>query len=108
MRPEVCCGSKADVRTDITDCPLCAKSGLTHLHIWNGLPWTVGPERYFNDTHPTGAERMFILILALALLSVMSPQADAREMVSDPAKSETRSEAASLPSDEQLDALLAA
>jgi len=51
---------------------------------------------------------MFILILALALLSVMSPQADAREMFSDPAKSETRSGAASLPSDEQLDALLAA
>ena len=48
---------------------------------------------------------MFILIAAVALLFVTSPQADAREI---PAKSETRSEAASLPSDEQLDALLAA
>jgi hypothetical protein len=55
-----------------------------------------------------GAEHMFILIAVVALLFVMSPQADARDIVSDAAKSETRSGVASLPSDEQLDALLAA
>jgi hypothetical protein len=89
-------------------CRLSAKNGLTHCtDKLECLPWTVGPKRYFYDT-PMGAKHMFILIVAVALLFVMSPQVDAREMVSDPAKSETRPGAASLPSDEQLDALLAA
>jgi hypothetical protein len=49
---------------------------------------------------------MFILIVALALLFVMPPHVDAGEK--GPTTSETRPGAASLPSDEQLDALLAA
>jgi hypothetical protein len=51
---------------------------------------------------------MFILMLALALLFVMPSPVDAREKASDTTKSEKRVEVAPLPSDEQLDALLAA
>jgi hypothetical protein len=51
---------------------------------------------------------MFILIVVFALLIVMAPPVDASEKVSDTTKSETGMVAAPLPSDEQLDALLAA
>jgi hypothetical protein len=51
---------------------------------------------------------MFILIVVLALLFVMAPPVYASEKASNTTKLETRLGAAPLPSDEQLDALLAA
>jgi hypothetical protein len=51
---------------------------------------------------------MFILIVVLALLFVTATPVDGREKASDTTKSEARLGVAPLPSDEQLDALLAA
>jgi hypothetical protein len=72
------------------------------------LRWTVALKGISVASTTVGAKRMFMLIVALALLFVIPPHVDAGEKPSDPTKSETRPGAASLPSDEQLDALLAA